>query len=74
MAEVYVNGQKLEPTVDGPKAADSLAPKRVFFEVNVTMAVKPGNNLLAVRVDNRKITELFLGGIVRPVVLIERPI
>jgi hypothetical protein len=73
LAEVYVNGRKLEPTVDGRKTADSLAPKRVFFEVNVTMAVKPGNNTLAVRVDNRKITELFLGGILRPVILIERP-
>lgn len=73
LAEVYVNGRKLEPMVDGRKTADSLAPKRVFFEVNVTTAVKPGNNLLAVRVDNRKITELFLGGILRPVILIERP-
>lgn len=74
LAEIFVNGRKLEPMVDGPKTADRLAPKRVFFEVNVTKAAKPGNNLLAVRVDNRKITELFLGGILRPVILIERPL
>jgi hypothetical protein len=46
---------------------------RVFFEVDVTSAVKPGDNLLAVRVDNRKITDLFRGGILRPVALIARP-
>ena len=27
---------------------------------------------MAVRVDNRKISELFLGGILRPVILVEK--
>lgn len=43
------------------------------FEVNITDAVKPGRNVVAVKVDHRKITELFLGGIIRPVLLIEKP-
>ena len=56
------------------KATQAPASKRrVPFEVDITGAVKPGENVIAVRVDHTKITELFLGGIIRPVVLIERP-
>ena len=43
-------------------------PRRAPFEV----AVPTGESVIAVRVDNRKITELFLGGILRPVVLVEK--
>jgi len=35
-----------------------------------TTAARPGENVVAVRVDHSQITELFLGGIVRPVLLI----
>ena len=34
-------------------------------------AVKPEENVVAVRCDNRKISELFLGGILRPVLLVD---
>ena len=45
---------------------------RVPFEVDLTGVVKEGENVVAVRVDNRKISELFLGGILRPVALVEK--
>ena len=37
-----------------------------LFEVDLTAAVKPGRNVVAVRVDHTEITELNLGGIIRP--------
>ena len=37
-----------------------------LFDVDITAAVKPGRNMVAVRVDLTKITELNLGGIIRP--------
>jgi hypothetical protein len=40
--------------------------------VDITEAVRPGDNVLAVRVDHSRITELFLGGILRPVLLVEK--
>lgn len=46
--------------------------KRTPFEVDVGGAVRAGENVVAVRVDHAQITELFLGGILRPVLLIER--
>jgi len=46
--------------------------KRTAFEVDVSGAARPGPNVVAVRVDHSSITELFLGGIVRPVLLIDR--
>ena len=58
-ASVYVNGK---PVGDGKK--------RQPFEVDITAAAKPGENLVAVRVDHSNITELFLGGIIRPVLVI----
>ena len=59
---VFVNGKEVGT---GPK-------RRTPFEVDVTGAVRPGENLVAVRVDHSKITELFLGGIIRPVLLIQK--
>jgi hypothetical protein len=77
---VYVNGKALEPTPVLPVPAKKKAgpdapavPRRAPFEVDLAPAVKAGDNVAAVRVDNRKISELFLGGILRPVLLVEKP-
>jgi hypothetical protein len=74
---VYVNGKAIEPTsvLAAPmkKKADAPAvPRRAPFEVDVASALREGENVVAVRVDNRKISELFLGGILRPVILVEK--
>jgi len=61
-AVVYVNGRP----VGGSEK------KRVPFTVDVSGALQPGENVVAVRVDHRNITELFLGGIIRPVLLIDQ--
>ena len=61
-ATVYINGIQV--------AALERDARRKPFEVDVTNAVKSGRNAVAIRVDHRRITELFLGGIVRPVLLI----
>lgn len=76
---VYVNGKELtaEPllTVPPKKGAKAPAavtvPRRSPFRVPLGDAAKPGANVVAVRCDNRTITELFLGGILRPVMLVE---
>lgn len=52
---------------------EGLGKSRTPFEVDVTAAVKPGENVLALRVDHTRMTDLSLGGILRPVVLIEKP-
>jgi len=62
---VYVNGVEV--------AALEKGARRKPFEIDVTDAVKPGVNVVAIRIDHRRITELFLGGIVRPILLIHRP-
>jgi len=62
---VYINGREVASL--GKEAS------RKPFEVDVTDAVTPGKNVVALRVDHRRITELFLGGIIRPILLIERP-
>jgi len=62
---VYLNGNEV--------AALGKEARRKPFEVDITNAVKPGKNVIAMRVDHRRITELSLGGIVRPVLLIEKP-
>jgi len=72
IAEVFVNGKSQTPESD-LSSQGGRRPRQSFFGVDVTGSVKPGQNALAVRVDNRSITELFRGGILRPVVLIERP-
>ena len=48
------------------------ARPRTPFEVDISEAARPGRNVVALRVDHSKITELFLGGILRPVLLIEK--
>lgn len=74
---VYVNGKPVDLYATGKDGAaqklGGLAKKRRPFEADISSAVKAGDNLVAVRVDHRRISELFLGGIVRPVLLIERP-
>jgi len=88
-SEVYVNGQKMTvpeqyqsakkpgattTTAPGVKAArEGLAKPRSPFEVDVTAAVHPGENVVVLRVDHSTITDLSLGGILRPVLLIEKP-
>ncbi len=62
-ATVYVNG----------KEAGRGARMRTPFEVDISEVAKAGKNVIAVRVDHSNITELFLGGIVRPVLLIRKP-
>jgi hypothetical protein len=59
-ATVYLNGREV----------GSSEKKRTPFSVDVTHAVKAGKNLVAVRVDHSRITDLFLGGIIRPVLLV----
>ncbi len=82
-SEVYVNGQKLAVPEkhQSPKKAgatskpmrEGLAKPRQPFEVDVTDAIHPGENTVALRVDHSTITELSLGGILRPVLLIAKP-
>lgn len=45
--------------------------KRTSFTVDVGDALRQGQNEIAVRVDHTNITDLFLGGILRPVLLID---
>jgi hypothetical protein len=61
-ATVFINGQQVGDE----------HPKRKLFEVGVTPYVRAGTNIVAVRVDHRAISELFLGGIIRPVALVNR--
>ena len=83
-AEVYVNGTKIavpeqnqnakKPAAPGTKEPrEGMAKPRAPFELDVTETMKPGENTVAVRVDHSQITELALGGILRPVLLVEKP-
>lgn len=83
-SEVYVNGSKVPVSSKGEKKAEvpkppqpgvreGMAKARVPFDADVTDACRPGVNTVALRVDHSKITELALGGILRPVLLIEKP-
>jgi len=66
-----VDGQAVAVYINGKEVASlGKQARRTPFEVDVTSAVKPGNNVVAIKVDHRQITELSLGGIVRPVLLI----
>jgi hypothetical protein len=68
-----VDGQAVAVYINGSEVASlDKQARRKPFEVDVTDAVKPGVNTVAIKVDHRKITELYLGGIVRPVLLIEK--
>jgi hypothetical protein len=60
-AVVYVNDREVGAS----------EKKRLPFSVDISRAVRNGVNVVAVRVDHSNITELFLGGIIRPVLLIE---
>jgi len=69
-----VDGQGVTVYVNGTEVASlDRQARRKPFEVDIMDAVKPARNAVAVKVDHRRITELFLGGIVRPVLLIEKP-
>ena len=81
--QVYVNGQKVDvnekyqspkkPGITIKPQREGLAKPRQPFEVDVTNAIHPGENVVALRVDHSTITELSLGGILRPVLLIAKP-
>jgi len=58
-ATVFVNGREVGAS----------QRKRKPFSVNVASAIRAGDNAVAVRIDHSSITELFLGGIIRPVLL-----
>ncbi len=61
-ARVWVNGREVGAS----------EKKRTPFQVDVGGALQQGDNVIAVRVDHTNITDLFLGGILRPVVLLDR--
>jgi hypothetical protein len=68
-----VDGQAVTIYVNGLEVASlEREARRKPFEVDVTDAAEPGKNTVAIRVDHRRITELFLGGIVRPILLIDK--
>jgi hypothetical protein len=56
-----------------PAGRTGQARPRTPFEVDVTGAMHAGENIVALRVDHTKITDLSLGGILRPVLLIQKP-
>jgi len=58
-ATVYVNGREVGKS----------ERKRKPFSVDASGALKTGENVIAVRADHSSITELFLGGIIRPAFL-----
>jgi hypothetical protein len=60
-ATVFVNGQE----------AIAQARGRQPFEAAIDEVVRPGTNVLAVRCDHSRISELDLGGIIRPIYLVE---
>jgi len=68
-----VDGQAVNIYVNGVEVASlEREARRRPFEVTIPDSVKPGRNVVAIKVDHRRITELYLGGIIRPVLLIER--
>ena len=85
--EVYVNGEKMAvpekyqgakkpgtTSTPGSKSArEGMAKPRAPFEVDVSAAMHTGENVIALRVDHTQITDLSLGGILRPVLLIAKP-
>jgi hypothetical protein len=58
---VFING----------KEVGASGKKRTPFQIDAS-ALQPGRNTIAVRIDHSGITELFLGGIIRPVYLIDK--
>ncbi|MFQ6133744.1 MAG: DUF4838 domain-containing protein [Armatimonadota bacterium] len=60
LAKVYVNGQLVGES----------EKRRKPFEVDITDTARPGrHNVIAVQVDHTRMTELDLGGIVKPVMI-----
>jgi hypothetical protein len=70
-SELYVNGRRVEFVPNKSKGGKSFLATRRATWAYVTEAVKPGRNTVALMLDHRDITENFLGGITRPVVLCE---
>jgi hypothetical protein len=62
-AEIFVNGVK---------AGESIK-RGAPFEFDIGPTARQGKNSIAVRVDHSRLTDLFLGGIIRPVLLIDKP-
>lgn len=60
---VYLNGKEVGQSESS----------RLPFTVDVTGKIHEGENQITVRVDHSRMTELFLGGIIRPVVLVANP-
>jgi hypothetical protein len=71
---IEIDGQAVTVYINGIQVADlGKEARRKPFEVDVTEAIKPGENTIAIRIDHSRITELFLGGIIRPILLIHKP-
>lgn len=62
-ARVFINGQP----------AGELKIRREPFELEVTGKLRQGRNLLTVALDHTNISELMLGGIIKPVMLYTAP-
>lgn len=58
-AKLFLNGE----------LAGELRIKREPFEIEITGKLRAGKNLIAVKVDHSSITELMLGGIIKPVMI-----
>jgi len=61
-AAVYVNGKEVGRS----------QKKRQPFTVDIGTAIRQGENVVAVRCDHSSITELFLGGILCPVLVVQQ--
>lgn len=55
-----------------PAGGPDIFPKRASFEVDITDVAVPGVNTIAFCVDHTNISELFLGGILRPIAIVDR--
>jgi len=60
------------PPAKAAKPNAPAVPRRSVFTVDLAGVAVAGDNVVAVRADNRKISELFLGGITRPVLLVQK--
>jgi hypothetical protein len=64
-----IDGRGGEVFLDGELVGE-LRPKRGPQELEVTGKLRPGRtSTVAVKIDHRRISELFLGGIIQPVML-----
>ncbi len=60
---VFLNGELIGETSNSRKP----------FEMEVTGKLRKGRNVLAVKIDHRRISELVLGGIIKPVMVYSSP-